>query len=364
MMTRFTIGLMSGTSMDGIDCALVDADNTFVAGITYPYPDALKTRLNAICISELVRIDELMAVNTLIGQAFAKAVLLLLEQNKLSKDDIVAIGSHGQTIAHDAHAKIPYTVQLGCPHTIAQWSNIPVIADFRSRDIVVGGQGAPFAPWYHEQIFKHLPKPLAIVNIGGIANITYLSDESTVGYDIGPGNCLMDGWIQTHLGKAYDENGQFAASGQPIPMLLKQLMNDAYFSRELPKSIGKEYFSPTWLAAKLNGQESAADVQATLLQLSAQSIQKAVHQLEKPVKTLIICGGGVHNQHLFACLKGLLAHVNVQSSAAYSVSPDYMEAMMMAWLARQSYEKMPIDMRAITGAQTKAFLGAYYPAAD
>lgn len=361
-MTRFTIGLMSGTSMDGIDCALVDENNLFVAGMTYPYPDPLKQQIKAISTQDALAIAELMAVNTLIGQAFAKAVMSFLETNKLSKNDIVVIGSHGQTIAHDTHAKIPYTLQLGCPHTIAQCCQIPVIADFRTRDMVLGGQGAPFAPWYHEQIFKYVAKPLAVVNMGGIANITFLSDDMTIGYDTGPGNCLMDDWVQRHFSLAYDEEGRIASSGQVIPQLLNLLMRDEYFHRKLPKSIGKEYFSLDWLQAHLSGQESIADIQATLLHLTAVSIQQAVHQLAQPVQQLILCGGGVHNRQLVACLKDLLAPINVQSSDFFAVSPDYMEAMMMAWLARQAFNRIPIDMRMITGAETKAFLGAYYPA--
>lgn len=363
-MARFTLGLMSGTSMDGIDCALVDQSNQFVAGMTRPYSDDLSIRLKKACDAEAISICELMALNRLVGQAFAEAVLSFLQTNNLSKDDILVIGSHGQTIAHDSVASIPYTLQIGCPHTIAQMSKIPVIADFRTRDMVVGGQGAPFAPWYHEQIFKHLEQPMAVVNVGGIANISYLCSETTIGYDVGPGNALMDQWIQRHLGLAYDEGGQLAASGVLIPKLLSALLEDDYFHRPLPKSIGKEYFSLDWLCHYLTGNEAIADVQKTLLYLTAYAIQKALIQLNKPIKKLIVCGGGVHNLQLMRCLKDLLAPIPLQSSNEYSVSPDYMEAMMMAWLARQSYEHRFIDMSMITGAQTNTILGAYYPAGE
>jgi len=237
---RLLIGLMSGTSMDGIDAALVDVNtNTLIAGITRSYSMPAQQRLRAVLNGEQTGPAALSQLNTVLGKEFALAVQQLLDTTNIKPHQVVAIGSHGQTICHDATADIPYTVQLGCAHTIAALTGIQVVADFRTRDLVMGGQGAPFAPLYHQALFTDLTTPAAVVNIGGIANVTFLAPVVAVsGYDTGPGNCLMDAWVQKNLHKSYDEKGAWGATGHLIEPLLTSMLADPYF--ELPAPIGTQ----------------------------------------------------------------------------------------------------------------------------
>lgn len=275
---KLFIGLMSGTSMDGIDAALIDLDShRLIAGIMRPYSPDIKQKLNQLLTHQMQGFKSLSQLNTLIGREFAKAALDVITQAKVRKEDIHAIGSHGQTIGHEPTADIPYTLQLGCAHTIAEFTGLPVVADFRSRDLVVGGEGAPFAPLYHQKLFVGHDYPVAIVNIGGIANITCLANQHEVsGYDTGPGNVLMDAWTQHQRGEAYDMGGGWAAEGQVIEPLLAALLSDDYFKRLPPKSTAREYFSLQWLGRHLHPEYAAVDVQATLLQLTAYSIAQAL----------------------------------------------------------------------------------------
>lgn len=361
---KLFIGLMSGTSMDGIDAALVDVEsNRFIDGITRPYSGYVQTLLRNVMNGQLHSLMSISQLNTLIGKEFALAVDDLLFRNESLKRDIIAIGSHGQTICHDSFAKIPYTVQLGCAHEIAEHTGFTTVADFRTRDMVVGGQGAPFAPIYHQALFKDMQLPLALINIGGIANITYLGDDNIVkGHDIGPGNCLMDEWIDRHLGKRFDDNGEWAESGHVIPALLEQMLSDSYFQRQLPKSIGKEYFSMDWLARFLHDDYAINDIQATLLKLTGITIVSAVRQLTQSPKQVLICGGGVHNRQLIKIIEQELGDLPVKSTTELAVNADYLEAMMIAWLAEKTINNVALDMSAITGAQRKTVLGVIYPA--
>jgi anhydro-N-acetylmuramic acid kinase len=257
-------------------------------------------------------------------------------------------------------------VQLGCAHTIAEMTGIPVVADFRTRDLIVGGQGAPFAPIYHQALFKNKELPLAVINIGGIANITYLPNEKEVsGYDIGPGNCLMDTWIYKHQGLFYDAKGAWAQSGKMIPELLDNLLADDYFKRKAPKSLGKEYFSLDWLSVYLKeacrAPYRAEDVQATLLQLTAHTIADSVLNLPEPPKQILICGGGVYNEALLAALEQLLPKTQIASTARYQIHPEFVEALMMAWLAEKTIEQTALNLSAITGAKSPSILGIIYP---
>lgn len=357
------IGLMSGTSMDGIDAAVVDLSNhQLIAGKTYPYAASLKTRIQQLMSSNQTTVSEIYQCNRLLGEAFAEAALRLIEEASLAKTDICAIGSHGQTISHAPQAKPSYTVQLGCGHTIAALTGLPVVADFRVRDMVLGGQGAPFAPLYHQVLFSTLEKPLAILNLGGIANLTYLLPHGEVrGYDVGPSNALLDAWIFEHLDLAYDENGKWASQGTVNPELLSALLADPFFSLSLPKSIGKEYFSLTWLKRVLKPMVSAEDVQATLLALTVSAIEKAIKQDAIGMKRLLVCGGGVHNAALMQQLTSKLPHLEVLSTAKLGVDPDFIEAMLFAWLASQTLNEIPLELTAITGAKTKTVLGCVYP---
>ncbi|MCP0914410.1 MULTISPECIES: anhydro-N-acetylmuramic acid kinase [Legionella] len=355
---KLFIGLMSGTSMDGIDAALVDVDtNRLLAGITYPYSKKTRTLLEDVLAAEKIMIAVLAQLNTLIGRDFAAAAQELLSAARVTSADVIAIGSHGQTILHEPFSDIPCTVQLGCAHTIAELTKITVAADFRSRDLVVGGQGAPFAPLYHHELFGHL-KHAAVVNIGGIANVSFLNDEGGSGFDTGPGNCLMDAWIKKHLGKDYDEEGRWAARGQIIFPLLEKLLQDAFFKLPAPKSIGKEYFSLAWLEKYGVHEFAPEDVQATLLALTAASVAAAIEKRQS--EQIIICGGGAHNLVLLHALQGRLHNKEVVCAEQFEVSSDFLEAMMFAWLAEKTLTQTPLDLSKITGSAKPVVLGALY----
>lgn len=361
---KLFIGLMSGTSMDGIDVALVDAtSNTFIHGITCPYSPLVKRMILDALSTNKNSLGYYSQLNTMLGREFARAVLDLLEISKTPSRDIVAIGSHGQTLCHDTTGTIPYTVQSGCAHTIAELTGITVVADFRTRDLVAGGQGAPFAPIYHQAIFQDQGYPLAVVNVGGIANLSWLQNAAeTSGYDLGPGNCLMDAWISKHQQLAYDEDGAWAASGNVIDSLLTRLLEDSYFQRPQPKSVGKEYFSLEWLSKYITEPYASCDVQATLLQLTAHSIANGVKMLPHYPLHVLLCGGGAHNKTLLHALTQLLPHSSVTSTQAFNVNPDFIEASMFAWLAQKTLDFTPLNLGKITGAKYPAILGAIYPA--
>lgn len=360
---KLLIGLMSGTSMDGIDAALIDVDtNTLIKGVTRPYSGNVRRQLTHLMTNQTTTPATISQLNHLIGHEFAKAVHQLLDLAKVSHSDVVAIGSHGQTVCHDAFADIPYTLQLGCAHTIAVETKITVVADFRTRDLVLKGQGAPFAPIYHKALFETLNAPIAVVNIGGIANVTYLSQDGRVfGYDVGPGNCLMDAWVKKHTDNDFDADGAWAKMGVVNLALMKDLLSDPFFQLSPPKSIGKEYFSATWLEQYVQNEINPRDVQATLLALTAQCIANDIRMNKEGVERVLLCGGGVHNDALYQLLKQYLQGIDVDSTAVLGVDPDYIEAMMLAWLAEQTLNGRALDLTQITGAKNASILGAVYP---
>lgn len=357
------IGLMSGTSMDGIDAALVDLpSHQLIHGVTGNYSEQTKAALAQAVNKSQTTLENLCQLNTLIGRDFAKAANTLLREAELSAKDIRAIGSHGQTLCHNTKAVIPYTLQLGCGHTLSSLTGIDVVADFRTRDLVNGGQGAPFAPLYHQELFSKYKENTAIVNIGGIANLTFLNpNQPTSGWDVGPGNCLMDSWINLHCGKKYDEQGCWASQGEVIPVLLDRLLSDPFFSQAHPKSIGKEYFSLNWLERNLNSTYEAKDVQKTLLELTSTCIAQSISNSLQPSSKVFLCGGGTHNLELHKSLKQLLPDSIINSVSSLGVDPDYLEAMMFAWLASQSINLIPVDLQTITGSSRQQILGAIYP---
>ena len=369
------LGLMSGTSMDGIDAAIVDVEtHQLIKGITRPYSQQVAAALRQLLQSEKHELSAIYQLNTLIGRDFAAVANQLIEEAKLPRDRIKAIGSHGQTIRHDAVQKveghlseefIPYTVQLGCAHTIAEMTKLPVVADFRTRDLVLGGQGAPLAPLYHQALFLNKDYPVAVVNIGGIANVSHLiSEDQLNGFDVGPGNCLMDAWSLLHQKKPYDDAGKWAAQGQVIEPLLTLLLEDPFFNMPPPKSIGKEYFSLDWLTGFIDNDShyQAVDVQKTLLHLTAHSIVHAVNQQNIAFKKLLVCGGGALNTHLLSVLSQLLPQLKVQSTLACDIDPNFIEAQMMAWLAYKMITKSALRLPSVTGASRNAILGVFYPA--
>ncbi len=356
------MGLMSGTSMDGIDAALVESPSqVLLKGITRPYPKELAADLRAVMTGLRLSPGALSQLSTRVGRAFAETAKEILALTSVDPKKILIIGSHGQTICHDTSGDIPYTVQLGCGHTIAQETGIDVVADLRARDLVLGGQGAPFAPLYHQAIFSGTTR--AIVNIGGISNVTYLfNTESVRGHDVGPGNCLLDAWVQLQLGHSYDECGQWAVTGTVLPRLLSALRDDPYFKRPAPKSVGREYFSSAWLSKYLIPTDSAEDVQATLLALTVSTICDDIQASGLLLEEVLVCGGGVHNQALLEALQARLPALPIISTANYGIDPDFIEAMMCAWIAEKTISRIPLDFRCVTGATHPTLMGAIYPA--
>jgi anhydro-N-acetylmuramic acid kinase len=350
--------------MDGIDAALVDVSTQrLIKGITIPYREQTKCALLQFLSQGNMGPARQSQLNTQIGEDFALAVLELIRQANITYEHIEAIGSHGQTICHDATEKVPYTVQLGCAHTIAEKTKITVVADFRTRDLVIGGQGAPYAPIYHQAIFEHEAHPLAVVNIGGISNVTFLDHHMGVsGYDVGPGNALLDFLASQHLHALYDECGMWAATGTMQELLLSLLLEDTYFKQVAPKSVGKEYFSHEWLQQYLTQDYAPTDLQRTLVELTAVVIARAIKKYPLSIKRLLVCGGGVHNTFLMSILARELPSTLVTSTQTVGIDPDYIEAMMFAWLADKALNKCPLDFSVITGASHPAVYGAIYPA--
>jgi len=368
------LGLLSGTSMDGIDACIVNLDDgeaKLIACHTTPYPDELLSELRALMQVDAAQgMTRCARLDTWLGEAFADAAKQLIEQSGIDRSDILAIGSHGQTLHHAPHIDHPYSLQLGDPHRIAERTRLTVVADFRRRDIAAGGQGAPLVPPAHAALFSHPVEGRVIANIGGIANITILpprSDASSAvrGFDTGPGNTLMDAWAQRHLGQPYDRDGAWAASGQAHQPLLKRLLAAPYFAQMPPKSTGPELFNPSWLravAGDLLETIPAQDVQATLLELSAHSLADAINQHAASAGRVLLCGGGAYNTTLTRRLREICADIPVESTANYGIEPAWVEAVAFAWLARQTLLGLPGNLPAVTGASGLRVLGSIYPA--
>jgi anhydro-N-acetylmuramic acid kinase len=355
------IGLMSGTSMDGIDAALVDfssATPSIVNTASLNWSPTLKEKLSTVAAGGFLSANQWGELDSEVGQVFADAAIEVSQGVKA----IAAIGSHGQTVAHQPDGTNGFSVQLGNANIIAEKTGITTVADFRRRDIAAGGQGAPLVPPFHAAIFGDANKHRVIVNIGGIANITSLptSGNNIIGFDTGPGNHLMDKWIALHQGVPFDPEGQWASTGTVITDLLEQLLSDNYFYQAAPKSTGTDIFSLNWLNQHSpNG--ATEDVMATLLELTAQSIAKGVQSLATPADEVFVCGGGVHNRALMDRLTDLL-NAPVNSTAALGVDPDWVEAIAFAWLAKQTMEQQPGNLSSGTGASGQRILGAIYQA--
>ena len=366
------IGLMSGTSADGIDAVVVAIHEPrqlkLLANSHVPYSDALRTQILALTHSGDNEIERSAVLSGVLGELFAEAANSVLSQAGLNKGDIRAIGSHGQTIRHGPRAAYPYTLQIANPAVIAEHTGITTVADFRARDMAAGGEGAPLVPAFHRWFFLHPGSRRAIVNIGGIANATLLPAEtagSVIGFDTGPGNTLLDRWIGRHRGERHDGNGNWAASGSVDEALLKQLLQDPYFARRPPKSTGPEYFNLSWLDAQLSAtklQTAAEDVQATLTELTARTITHAIEDQAGGSGEVYVCGGGVHNAELLRRLQVDLGSVPVRSTAELGLHPDWVEATAFAWLAHQALEGRPGNLPSVTGARHATPLGAIYPA--
>jgi anhydro-N-acetylmuramic acid kinase len=370
------IGLMSGTSLDGVDGALAafgaDGGMATLATAYVPFPDELRASLMALQAGGENEIErEALAANAL-AVRYAQCVTALLEQAGLGPEQVHMVGVHGQTIRH--RPELGFTRQTNNPALLAELSGIDVVADFRSRDVAAGGQGAPLVPAFHRAVFGDEWQSRVVVNIGGISNISILpagSGQATSGFDTGPGNVLMDAWINRHQGKHYDADGAWGAAGQVHAGLLAQLSTEEFFRLPPPKSSGRDLFHLGWLQqalSKIGADIAPQDVQATLTALTASSIADAIAAHAPGTDTVYVCGGGADNGYLMRLLQERLAmrsaekHIAVKSTAALGIAPNHVEALAFAWLAWRFDQRLPGNLPAVTGARGLRILGALYPA--
>ncbi len=379
-MPEFYIGLMSGTSLDGVDAVLADFSGSKCLVTQHwsaPLAPELRAELLALNTSGA---DELhraaLAANALV-RTYGACVQALLARSGVAASAVRAIGAHGQTVRHRPQAfdGTGYTLQLNNPALLAELTGITVVADFRSRDVAAGGQGAPLVPAFHQHVFAQAQAPMLVLNIGGISNLSVLGasgqdqnegegQSPVLGFDCGPGNALMDYWCQRHTGQPFDRSGAWAAGGTVLPALLAQCLAEPYLHQPPPKSTGRDLFNPGWLHAQLSAYPDAAaqDVQATLSELTASACAASVSSYGKQSKHLAVCGGGAFNTHLMQRLQALLPAVAVQPSDAYGLPAQQVEAAAFAWLARQTLLGAPGNLQSVTGAQGARVLGAIYPA--
>ncbi len=392
-MSELFLGLISGTSADGIDAALVRFDSAtkpvtagkkaspprgdkrlssppqdsgfamqVVAAETFAYPAEFRARLLALTAANAaIPLDEFGALDVAVGVSFADAAMTLLANAGVSAADVRAIGSHGQTVRHRPDGRYPFSLQIGDAAVIAERTGILTVADFRRADVAAGGQGAPLAPAFHAAAFANL-MPCALLNLGGIANLSLLNGpEDILGFDTGPANCLLDAWNARHTGTPCDAGGAWASSGTVDPGLLDSLLDDPYFKAAPPKSSGREYFNLDWLDARLGPRQiTPVDVQATLLALSVRSIVEALRMSASPTRRVLACGGGVHNQALMSALATALRPLELTSTASAGLDPDFVEAALFAWLARQRLAHRPGNLPSVTGARGPRVLGALH----
>lgn len=361
------LGLISGTSMDAIDAALVDvaADSCRVrAARSFPYDAALRGELFAIISQpERCTLDRLGRLDTALGEAFAAAALELLKVAGVPATQVAAIGSHGQTLRHQPDGDLPFTWQSADPNVIAERTGIRTAADFRRRDVAAGGEGAPLMSAFHRAVLGSAQEPRAVLNLGGIANVTWLAiDGATFGFDTGPASCLLDGWIERHQGAKYDRDGAWSATGVVHAQLLASLLAESYFARRPPKSTGRELFNLAWLdqvLARLPTAVAAQDVQATLCELSAASIADGLRLAGTPAR-LIVCGGGAHNSDLLQRLARRIPGTAIVPSNQFGIDGDFVEAAGFAWLAAQTVAGRAGNIPSVTGARHPVVLGALY----
>ncbi|RBW51057.1 anhydro-N-acetylmuramic acid kinase [Marinobacter sp. F3R11] len=361
------IGLMSGTSMDGIDAVLVSFQGKTVRiHETYstPYPEELRQRL-LLASQNHATPDEVGELDTLTGWLFAETAEHLIQNSSIDRSSIRAIGSHGQTLRHQPSGPGHFSLQVGSPATIAEKTGITTVGDFRSRDMAAGGQGAPLVPAFHKHFFGSGTEDRCILNLGGIANITWIPsnpDNPVTGFDTGPANALIDAWCQDQTGRLYDEDGRWAQEGIVDQVLLNDMLSDAYFDRPPPKSTGKEKFNLDWVktVVQRHGKPRPEDVQRTLLQLS---VITAVRQMpQSPAMTVYACGGGTRNRLLMKELALALGPIRLLDTGELGIDPQWVEPTAFAWLARQTMERKPGNLAEVTGAKGPRILGAIYPA--
>ena len=375
-MSDLFVGLMSGTSLDGADGVLVDFSGpkiNVLAAASEAFPDDFRAELLALNTPSHNELHRAALAANQLAATYARVVTRLLGQSGISAKHVKATGAHGQTVRHHPHQTSvlsSYTLQINNPALLAELTGIDVVADFRSRDIAAGGQGAPLVPAFHQSVFASASDTVAVLNLGGISNLSLLppvgtgGSASVIGFDCGPGNALMDAWCQEHTGKPFDDGGAWAASGKLIPELLASLLDDPYFAKPPPKSTGRDLFSLGWLTHKLAPFTAAKpeDIQNTLAEFTLSPCVYDMDSYGKYSKTLIICGGGAFNLHLMQRLQALLPSVRVASSQAHGLPPQQVEAAAFAWLARQAIHRQPGNLVSVTGAAGPRILGAIYPA--
>ncbi len=365
-MREFFIGLMSGTSMDGIDAVVVEFGAhtvTMLAAHEARYPEELRRRLGAAVEHPgHCGVDEFGQLDTWVGECFRDAALALIAAAKIDARRIRAIGSHGQTLRHGPAETHPYTVQIGNPAIIAAGTGVDTVADFRRADLALGGQGAPLVPRFHDWLFRTPDENRAIVNIGGIANVTVLpaGDGPVTGFDTGPGNTLLDAWIRRTRERPFDDGGEWAQGGSVDEDLLGRLLAEPWFGAPPPKSTGPELFNLEWLLPFGVATANPRDVQATLAELTAASIAHALTARAEPLSRAYVCGGGARNRDLMRRLASRLGDVEVDSTAAAGLDPDWVEAAAFAWLAKRRIEGLPGNLPAVTGASRATVLGGVY----
>jgi anhydro-N-acetylmuramic acid kinase len=368
-MAELFIGLMSGTSMDGVDGVVAD----FSSGVrvlrhaSAPFADSLRAELMALNASGPDELHRGWLAGNALMRVYADVVRHLLAGAGIGPSAISAIGAHGQTVRHRPQQfdGTGYTIQLAQPALLAELTGVRVVADFRSRDVAAGGQGAPLAPFFHQSVFAQPGVAVGVLNIGGISNLTVLrADGSMQGFDCGPGNALMDAWCEQHTGRPYDDDGAWAASGRVLPDLLASLLSEPYLSLPPPKSTGRDLFNGPWLAAHLRGfpGAAAADVQATLTELTARACAHDVERHAAGLRKLVVCGGGALNGYLMRQLQSLLPGARVVSSAAEGLPPLQVEAAAFAWLAMKCVRGEKLELQSTTGARGARVLGGIYPA--
>lgn len=357
------VGLMSGTSLDGVDAALVRLRGapTLVETAFVPYAKRLKLALLGLHRPGTNELHRAALLGIELSELYAKAVKLLLGKAGVSPKGVGAIGCHGQTVRH--RPERGYTLQLGNAARLAERTGITVVADFRSRDIAAGGEGAPLVPAFHAACFRDSRKHRAILNLGGVANVTDLPPRGPVGgFDTGPGNLLLDAWVQRSFGRAFDPAGSLSARGKPVDALLEKMLADPYFRRRPPKSTGRDHFNLNWLRAIGAARYDPADVLATLAELTARTVGNSIARFCPGVDEVYVCGGGARNVHLVARIGRALPGIRVASTRQLGIHPDWVEAAAFAWLAQRALEHEPGNLAKVTGARGPRVLGAIYPA--
>ena len=357
------VGVMSGTSLDGVDAALVDlssGNSRVIATATVPFEEPLRSRLTELCQPGRDGLDAASECAVQLARVYAEATLNAVRAASIDPSAVSAIGCHGQTVRH--RPERGFTVQLNDPALLAELTGIDVVADFRRRDMAAGGQGAPLVPLFHDAVFRDHALGRVIVNIGGISNATVLHPgKRLAGFDCGPGNLLLDHWAATHRGEPFDRDGAWARTGHVLPDLLSRCLQEDFFEASPPKSTGRERFNPEWLSRRLSGTEAPEDVQATLLELTIKAIIDAIDRFAPGTNEVYLCGGGAHNTLLRARMAEATAPRAVATTEALGIAPQWVEATAFAWLADRCLKRVPLPLPSVTGARHDCVLGAIYP---